>query len=121
MVNLVYIGEQAGSGISNIFSIWNKQGWPPPTISESFEPERIMLSLIIEKSGNKKTAIKTIAHKQAIIEYLTENVSAKGSELATLVGVKSSRIQVILSEMIADGIVESNSGNRNKTYRLKGG
>lgn len=95
MVNLVYIGEQAGSGISNIFSIWNKQGWPPPTISESFESERIMLSLVIEKSGNKKTAIKTIAHKQAIIEYFTENVSTKSSELAALVDVKSSRIQVI--------------------------
>ncbi len=128
MFNLVDIGERAGSGIPNIFSVWNKQGWPPPTISESFEPERITLSLVIEKSGNKKvaiksgdkkTAIKTAAHKQAIIEYLTENVSAKSSELAALVGVKSSRIQVILSEMIADGIIESNGGNRNRTYRLK--
>lgn len=59
MLNLIDVGERAGSGIPNIFSVWKKQGWSAPVISESFEPDRITLSLIIGKSGDKKTAIKS--------------------------------------------------------------
>ncbi len=129
MFNLVDIGERAGSGIPNIFSVWKKQGWNAPTISESFEPERIILSLEVSKSGDKKVAIKsgdkkaaikTALHKQAIVEYLTENVSAKSSEIAELLGLKSSRVKEILNDMIADGVVVSEGGNRNKVYKLKG-
>ncbi len=129
MFNLVDIGERAGSGIPNIFSVWKKQGWNTPTISESFEPERIILSLEVSKSGDKKVAIKsgdkkaatkTALHKQAIVEYLTENVSAKSSEIAELLGLKSSRVKEILNDMIADGVVMSEGGNRNKVYKLKG-
>ncbi len=38
MFNLVNVGERAGSGIPNIFNVWNKQGFPAPDISESFAP-----------------------------------------------------------------------------------
>lgn len=41
MFNLIDIGERAGSGIPNIFSVWKKHGWIAPEITESFEPERI--------------------------------------------------------------------------------
>ncbi len=128
MFNLVDIGERAGSGIPNIFSVWKKQGWNAPTISESFEPERIILSLEVSKNGDKKAAIKngdkkaatkTALHKQAIVEYLTENVSAKSSEIAELLGLKASRVKEILNDMIADAVVVSEGGNRNKTYKLK--
>ncbi|MCD7783984.1 MAG: putative DNA binding domain-containing protein [Oscillospiraceae bacterium] len=163
MFNLVDIGERAGSGIPNIYSVWKKQGWSVPEISESFDPERITLSLEVEtldedekaemeekaaiKTGdkpeiNEKPAIKTgdkpklsekpaiktgdkvsnriiAAQKQAILEYLTRNVSAKSSELAELVGVKSSRIKEILSEMIQEDIVVAEGSNKNRIYKLK--
>ena len=62
MFNLINIGERAGSGISSIFKIWEKQGWTKPTINEDFEPDRITLSLPIggkintpKKNGDKPT------------------------------------------------------------------
>ncbi|MBQ7838240.1 MAG: putative DNA binding domain-containing protein [Clostridia bacterium] len=132
MFTLIDIGERAGSGIPNIYSVWNKQGWSAPAISEEFDPERITLSLPLKKaaiksgdkkaaikSGDKKAAIKTLAHKQAIIEYLTTNASAKSSELAELVGLKSSRLKEILSEMISDDIIVPEGNNKNRRYKLK--
>ncbi len=128
MFTLIDIGERAGSGIPNIFNVWKKQGWSAPEIKEEFNPERIVLSLPIGKSGDKKVAIKsgdkkvaikTMIYRQAIIDYLTENVSAKSSELADLIGVKSSRIKVILNEMIAEEIVVSEGSNKNRIYKLK--
>ena len=54
MFNLIDVGERAGSGIPNIFGVWKKQGWPAPVITECFEPDRITLSLAIEKTSDKK-------------------------------------------------------------------
>lgn len=128
MFNLIDVGKRAGSGIPNIFSVWKKQGWSAPVISESFEPDRITLSLAIGKRGgkraaiksrNKKSATKTAAHKQAIISYLTENVSAKSAEIAELLGLKPSRAKEILAEMVDEDIIIAEGGNRNRTYKLK--
>lgn len=85
MFNLIDIGERAGSGIPNIFSTWEKQGWPAPIFSESFEPDRITLTLkfgeyyqknamsvndnnykIVKSIDDKKTSIKTGDKKPVI-------------------------------------------------------
>ena len=71
------------------------------------------------KSGDKKTALKTLSHKQAIISYLTENISAKGVEIADLIGLKPSRSKEILTEMVNEGIIVTEGGNRNRIYKLK--
>lgn len=59
-MNLIDIGERAGSGIPNIFRVWRVQGWEEPVIAESAEPDRTVLSLSLTKNqnGDKKAAIK---------------------------------------------------------------
>lgn len=137
MFNMVDIGERAGSGIPNIFNVWKKQGWSAPEIIENIEPERITLSLQIEKSSNrnatrktddkkptiktddKKPTIKTALQKETIIMYITDHVEAKASEIAKLLNLKPTRVKELLSEMIADGIIVAEGANRNRVYKLK--
>ena len=123
MFNLVEIGERAGSGIPNIYSVWKKEGWIEPAISESFDPERITLLLSIGKTDDKKPTIKSKAktelQKELIIEYLTDNASATNADLCNLLGLQSTRVKELLSALIADGIVVSEGANRNRRYRLK--
>lgn len=132
MFNLVDIGERAGSGIPNIYSVWNKQGWIVPSISERFDPERITLSLVIGKTDDKKPTIKTddkkltiksnaktLAQKAAIVEYLTDNASGTNADLCKLLGVQSTRVKELLADLIAENIVVSVGANRNRTYQLK--
>ena len=132
MFNLIDIGERAGSGIPNIFTVWNKQGWPAPKIEESFEPERITLLLQIYESGDndKKVAIKngdndkvktlkSEMQKEVIIQYLTEKVTVKAVELEELLGVKKSRARKLLSELLEDNIILAEGANRNRIYKLK--
>ena len=54
-----------------------------------------------------------------IIAYLTEHVSATGAELCELLDLQPTRVRTILREMIAEGIVAAQGGNRNRTYKLK--
>ena len=137
MFNMVEIGERAGSGIPNIFNVWKKQEWSVPEIEESFEPERITLLLQLAKSSDKKVAIKssdkkvaikssdkkstikTALQKAAIIEYITEKVTAKTAEIVDLLGVKEARTRKLLSEMIEEEIIVAEGANRNRVYKLK--
>lgn len=132
MFNLVDIGERAGSGIPNIYNVWKKQGWITPTIEESFDPERIMLSLLMRKGDDKKPTIKTddkkptiksnnktLLQKEAIIEYLTDHASGTNADFCALLNLQTTRVKDLLADLIANDIVVAEGANRNRTYRLK--
>lgn len=95
---------------------------------ELSEPDRIILSLSLLKkeSSDKKVAIKnsdkgtkTASQKIAILEYLTDYASAKCSDISDMLGVKDARARRILSEMIVEGTIVTEGGNRNRIYKLK--
>ena len=127
MFNLIDIGERAGSGIPNIYRVWREQSWAIPSIKESLEPERTTLSLVMQKIGDKKSAIKigdkksaiSVKMKETIIVYLTDHPEAKASSIADYIGLKPSRTRDYLNELIAEGTVVAEGGNRNRSYRLK--
>ena len=42
---LVEIGEKLGTGLVQLFALWEKNGWPRPELREQFDPERTVLTL----------------------------------------------------------------------------
>jgi len=125
MLNMIDIGERAGSGIPNIYRVWHDQNWVEPTITQSFEPDRTTLSLTFEKTSDKKQAIKTsdkrifIIQKEIIIGYLTEHATAKTSEIADALNISAPRARAVLSRLLSEDIIIGEGANRNRTYRLK--
>ena len=128
MFNLIDVGNRTGSGIPNMFNVWKKQGWTAPVITESFDPDRITLLLVlgntgstfqkIKSKGRQKTT-KTVAYREAIVAYLTENVSAGCSELSALIGISNTRTRTVLNSMIADEVIIADGENKNRIYKLK--
>lgn len=59
MINLINIGERAGSGVPNIFNVWADEGWEEPVIEERFDPDSTVLSLSLKKKVTKKMAEKS--------------------------------------------------------------
>ena len=55
MFNLINIGERAGSGVPNIFNVWEDEGWEEPVIEERFDPDRTILSLSFKKKVTEKS------------------------------------------------------------------
>ena len=137
MFNLIDIGERAGSGIPNIYRVWRTQGWPEPVITEQTAPDRTTVYLSMPesgdkkaaiksddkkttiKSGDKKAAIKSAWQKDEILAYLTDHVAARTSDIADLLGVKSTRAKTLLAEMTAEGSITAEGSNRNRVYKLK--
>ena len=130
MFNLIDIGEHAGSGVPNIFNVWEDEGWEDPVIEESFDPDRTSLILKFVrkqaiKTSDKKQAIKTSDKKQAnktdknmerIRLHLQKYETAKTKDIAELLGLSLARTRVILCGM---DDVEVLGSNRNRIYRLK--
>ncbi len=69
--------------------------------------------------GDKSPSTIKAVKRQLIVDYLTDHATAKSSELAEYVDLKPSRVRDYLAELIAEGIVVAEGGNKNRTYRLK--
>ena len=110
MFNLINIGERAGSGVPNIFNVWNDEGFVELEIEERFDPYRTVLTLsfvkkAMEKSDGKKATKKSDGKKvtkkreeqyEKILTFMQPNVWYKASELMNVLGVKETRTKELL-------------------------
>ena len=133
MFNLINIGERAGSGVPNIFNVWEDEGLEDPVIEERFDPDRTILTLpfekkvakksgekkVAKKSGEKKVTEKTKQNYIAILEAMQPDRWYKASELEESVDVKVSRIKVLLKEMTEQGLIESMGNTKGKKYKKR--
>ena len=130
MFNMIGIGERAGSGIPDIYQVWENEGWPMPVVEESYNPDRTRLSLEFVKkqtiktndkkqtikTNDKKQTTKTESHREIIREFLTQTELASARDIAEIIGLSAERTRVILSKM---DDVEPVGENRNRMYMLK--
>jgi len=102
MFNFIDIGERAGSGIPNIFRVWKEQKWNAPIISETYEPDRVTLTLPlspvknVDKSAIKENIADENNKKSAINRLSPKNIADIGDK--NKIGDKKSAIK----ENIAD-------------------
>ena len=120
MFNLLGIGERAGSGIPDIYQVWENQGWESPVVEETYNPDRTALSLkFIPKQANKTSEQnrkkKTEENYSQIRAYLKENGLSKTSDIANYLGLSSARTRAILGEM--QGVVHEGTTS-NRKYKL---
>lgn len=69
MFNLINIGERAGSGVPNIFNVWEDEGWEEPVIEERFDPDRTVLLLSFKKKVAEKSGEKNAGKIRSYIEF----------------------------------------------------
>lgn len=59
MLNMIGIGERAGSGVPDIYSVWADQGWIAPEVIEEYAPDRTILKLSFARATAKKMTEKS--------------------------------------------------------------
>lgn len=98
-------------------AVWDSQGWEMPVVEEQYNPDRTILTLsFIEKQAEKINgnvrAAKTIANKEKIISYLESEGASKAADIASHIGLSSARTRVLLSELIEEGVVQTDGNGR---------
>lgn len=104
MFNLINIGERAGSGVPNIFNVWNDEGFVEPEIEERFDPDRTILTLSFAKKQAKKTSDKKQAKKtkeniEMIKKYLEQHGESKTNDIAEYINLSPARTRALLKEI----------------------
>ena len=123
MLNLISIGERAGSGVPDIYSVWAEKGWDDPIVEEQYGPDRTILTLAFVKKQAEKTsgnaqAAKTIDNKQSILTFIADNGSANSADLAKHIGLSQARTRVLLSELVDAEKIKPYSNGRSRRYTL---
>ena len=124
MFNLIGIGERAGSGVPDIYSVWEQQGWRRPEVIEEYGPDRTILKLSFVKkaaikNGDKKQVTKkTEIQLEYILEYMPPDREYKTSEIAAEIGLKKSRARELVNELVKSGRIEAIGKNKGRRYRI---
>ncbi len=138
MFNLIGIGERAGSGVPDIYSVWEQQGWKQPEVIEEYAPDRTILKLLFVKSMGKKTLIKS-ADKKALIknadkkkltnrtrqqlekitEWMESDREYRITEIAEFLGIKETRARELVRELIQLKKIDATGKNKGRRYKLK--
>ena len=108
MFNLLGFGEHAGSGVPDIFSIWDNAGYIEPSIVEAFgnndtnEPDKTIVTLpLVEKDhalfskgrekgqekGHNKKADEIRDRADKVLKLITENPFMTLEEIASEIGI----------------------------------
>ena len=58
--------------------------------------------------------------KQSILQYLSDNPSAKTADIAESIGISDGRARVYLLELVRDKIIIAEGETHNRTYRING-
>ena len=136
MFNLIGIGERAGSGVPDIYAVWDSQGWKEPEVVEEYGPDRTVLKLSFVKSVDKKALIKSADKKaliksadkkkltnktrqqlEKIIEWMELNREYRIAEIAEFLGVKETRARQLVRELIRLKKIEAMGENKGRRYR----
>ena len=70
------------------------------------------------KSTDKSRTTTTQKQKELILEYMQGKQSIKSTDLLAVLGVKEERVKKLLQQLVAEGLIIPEGGNRYRTYRL---
>lgn len=68
--SLIGIGERSGTGLSNLYTLWDKHGFPIPLINEEFDPDRVVIAV---HTNADQTGRSRIDNKQTINRARLDN------------------------------------------------
>ena len=114
LFNLLGVGERAGSGIPNIFSVWKNQGWPEPVLEEQFSPDRTILTLCLspqdvghDKNGTNHGKNGTKAeYVEMILEIIKTNPEITLDGIAELTTLSRRTVARTMKSMQVDGLIK---------------
>lgn len=130
MFNIIGIGERAGSGVPDIFDVWESQHWKEPVVEEQYNPDRTILTLsFVERKVSRNqehpkyqtdtlddTLKDTLEFR--ILTLLKENPKIKQQEVGETLGVSIASVKRSMKKLTDAEKIQREGGKRNGIWRV---
>lgn len=129
MFSLIGIGERAGSGIENIYKVWDEVSFRKPEIIESVQPDRVevilrTISLLHEKSLSMiKKAIGKVYEeltRNEVVALVAANKEYQitNTRLQVLLGINTIEASKVLTLLLEKKLIIAEGQGRGTRYLL---
>lgn len=118
MFSLINVGERSGSGLCDIYSIWEENGFARPEIQELSDPARVVLTLEVESISNE-TINETINGKlQQIADLMLEKPHITTAELMQSLQCSRATVARLIKELKEKGYLIREGSNKKGTWGI---
>lgn len=120
MFSLIGVGERAGSGLENIRKAWKEQEWTIPDLEESYNPDRVELTLrtISLLPQESVDFIKNIDERK-IIDFIEKNGYITNTLSREKLGFGRTKSANLFKDLLKLNIIEKIGKSSNTKYILK--
>jgi len=124
MFSLINVGERSGTGLCDLFNVWEESGFKKPTIQETIDPDRITLTLQIETytndgnhDGNSDGNLSEIENDVLSAIRTAPNQSAR--KIAEHIGVSEKTVERAIRTLKQKDNIKREGSTRGKWIILK--
>ena len=111
--SLIGIGERSGTGLSNLYALWEQHGFATPVIREEFDPEKTIVNIATDSQSDSDTTRTEPDNNsdQARTEpvqnpYKTRTIIGQGESVDTGIMEKlNSSARRVYHELAKDGTI----------------
>ena len=64
--SLINVGERSGMGLSDLFARWQEAGYAQPTITETYDPDQVTVTVQVELARGKSAVKPAVRPKSAV-------------------------------------------------------
>lgn len=136
MFSLIQVGERSGTGLCDLYHVWETHGFKRPRLIESTEPDRSTLTLeikvpsalyhmaddpydVVKESGVVNDVVNDVVNAPAlnanelkVLEFLAKAPSAKLSDICSSLSLGKSTVDRIIRSLKAKGRLSRNGSDK---------
>ena len=108
MFNMIGIGERAGSGVPDIYSVWDRQGWEQPEVEERYSPDRTVLTLKFDFQRSTKVPKSQGDTLDDTLELLVKQKISSNRKITQIQLAKELNISVTTVKRVMKSLSDKN-------------
>ena len=129
MFALISVGERSGTGICDVYHVWDENGFKKPSFAETVDPDRVTLTLEIDTDGNIDGNDGNIdgndgsltQNEILVLQVLSRTPALSAAKIDAEIGISKPSVERVLRSLKNKKFIRREGSTRGKWIVLKKG
>ena len=115
MFALINVGERSGTGICDVYHVWDENGFKKPSFVETVDPDRVVLT-----DGNLDGNDGYLTQNEMLVlQVITQNPGLSAAKIGSQIGISKPSVERVLRSLKDKGRIRREGSTRGKWIILK--